>query len=463
MSTYQFGHVSWAARAGAKKRTSRRENSMTTRDIGWSARDIASEAMRVEGHCEHVETPEPPRVLYGVDALKAAEMAAEWGDQATTITSKGKKRALQSNAPVMACGVVSWPRERMDEWPAYRDATVEALKEKYGDRLKSVVEHLDERHPHLHFYAVPRPGDDFGVVHEGYAASREARKTPENKIRTAFRDAMKGWQDWLHAAVGVQFGLERIGPARERREREEQLRLRAIEDAEKAAAAAREAEAQAEAMRDAAERDHQAVLAMRAEYEHAMLLLDQQQAELAGQLRDVNKERRALERQQGELDARDRQRMAELDAIATSVKAERDEVKKERERARIEGRAQGMRQAATTKVATKIGVALGVVREHLGETATERELREQVERDKAEKARLAREATEAKRHVKDLEGSVGTLQSALERERKEKEAMRREWGTESSDQARRIRDLEQQVEAAHEKNENGHAVTRRLR
>jgi hypothetical protein len=65
--------------------------------------------------------------------------------------------------------------------------------------------------------------------------------------------------------------------------------------------------------------------------------------------------------------------------------------------------------------------------------------------------------------VKDLEGSVGTLKSALERERTEKEAMRREWGVESSDQARRIRELEQQVEAGQAKNENGQVVTRRLR
>ena len=429
-ATYQFGHVSWAARAGAKKRKSRRENSMTTRDIGWSAQDIASEAMRIEGHCEHVESPEPPRVLYGVDALEAASIASAWGDQAKT-TSGGKERALQRNAPVMACGVVSWPRERMDEWPAYRDATVEALKERYGDRLKSVVEHLDERHPHVHFYVVPRPGESFGAVHEGYAASREARKTPENKIRTAYQDAMRRWQDWLHAAVGQPFGLERIGPARERREREEQLRLRAIEDAQKTAAAAHEAAAQAEALRDAAERDHQAALAMRAEYEKRLLLLDQQQDELAGQLRDVRRERRALERQAGELDERDQQRMAELDAVAVALKAERAEIKEARRQAVIAGRAQGMQQAATTKIATKIGVALGVVRESLGETAAERELREQVERDKAEKARMARALAEAQ--------TEADRRVQAERERADRE--RADWMQRAEGWERREREL----------------------
>jgi predicted nuclease with TOPRIM domain len=103
------------------------------------------------------------------------------------------------------------------------------------------------------------------------------------------------------------------------------------------------------------------------------------------------------------------------------------------------------------------------MREHIGETSKEREMREKAEHEAAEKARLEREAIEAKRHARALEGSVSTLQSALERERAEKEAMRREWGTESSDQARRIRELEQQLEAAQEKDDIKDVVARRMR
>jgi len=431
MSTYQFGHISWAARVQLKKRTSRTENGMTTRDIGWSAQDIASEAMRIDGHCEHVEHPEPPRVIYGVDALAAADQAMAWGDQAKTTTGKGTERALQRNAPVMACGVVSWPRERMDEWPAYRDATVDALKDRYGDRLRSVVEHLDERHPHVHFYVVPRPGESFGAVHEGYAASREARKTPENKIRTAYQDAMKRWQDWLHAATGVRFGLERIGPARERRERDEHMRLRALEDAEKAASSARDALARAEAVRDEAERDHQAAQLMRAEYAQALLLLEQQQAELDGQLRDVRRERRALDRQKEELTAEQQQRKADLDAREEALKADRAGLKRAFAEARTEGRKKGIEEAAAVSIGKRLGWALGVMREHIGETARERELREQVEREQAERERLARELARAQ--------TEGDRKAQAERERADRE--RAEWVQRAEAWERREKEL----------------------
>jgi predicted nucleic acid-binding Zn-ribbon protein len=345
----------------------------------------------------------------------------------------------------------------IDVWPAYRDEVVEALKERYGDRLRSVVEHLDEAHPHVHFYLVPKPGESFGAVHEGYQArNAERKKGPGAKVRTAYQDAMKGWQDWLHERVSSRFGLLRLGPKRERLSRQEYKRQ---QDLAKAQA---ELEA-AERIRREAEKDHQTIIALQEEVRAGLATIEQQHAELAGELRDIRRERRELERQKEALTEEQQQRKAELDEIEASLKAEREEVKEARKQAVIAGRAQGIQQAATTKIARKVGVALGVVREHLGETATERELREQVERDKAEKARLAREAAEAKRHVKDLEGSVGTLQSAIERERTEKEAMRREWGVESSDQARQIRELEQQLEAAQEKSENGHAVTRRLR
>ena len=123
--------------------------------------------------------------------------------------------------------------------------------------------------------------------------------------------------------------------------------------------------------------------------------------------------------------------MAELDAVAVALKAERAEIKEARRQAVIAGRAQGMQQAATTKIATKIGVALGVVRESLGETAAERELREQVERDKAEKARMARALAEAQA---DADQRV-----QAERERADRE--RADWMQRAEGWERREREL----------------------
>ena len=453
---YQFGHIQWAARTRTQKRTSSDVGGLKTRSVGWSAQDLADEAERIPHACEHVESPRPPTLVYGVMPSQAVAEATAWGDQATEGRDK-RRTKLRSTSPVIAAGVISLPSSMIDVWPAYRDEAVEALKERYGDRLRSVVEHLDEAHPHMHFYLVPKPGEQFGAVHEGYQARNEERKKgPGAKVRTAYQDAMKGWQDWLFERVSAQFGLLRLGPKRERLSRQEYMRQQDLAKAK----AEREA---AERIRREAEKDHQKIIALQEEARVGLATIEQQQAELAGELRDIRRERRELERQKEALTEEQQQRKADLDAREEALKADRAGLKRAFAEARTEGRKKGIEEAAAVSIGKKLGWALGVMREHIGETAKEKELRERAEREAAEKTRIAREAAEVKKRAKALEGSVGTLTSTLERERAEKEAMRREWGTESSDQARRIRELEQQLEAAQEKNDIKNVVARRLR
>ena len=52
---------------------------------------------------------------------------------------------------------------------------VEKLAEKYGDKLKSVIEHTDETNPHFHFYIVQDVGEVFDLVHDGKKAALEVR------------------------------------------------------------------------------------------------------------------------------------------------------------------------------------------------------------------------------------------------------------------------------------------------
>jgi hypothetical protein len=170
---------------------------------------------------------------------QAETWAASRGDTYTKKTKKGEveiKRGYRADAPVMAGGVISWPREREADWPAFRDASVRWLKNHYRERLLSVVEHLDERHPHLHFYAVPLPGEDFGAVHAGYSARQESRGKGETagETITAYKEAMKVWQDDFYNAVAINFGLARIGPRRERTDRETALADRARYEIENA-------------------------------------------------------------------------------------------------------------------------------------------------------------------------------------------------------------------------------------
>lgn len=149
----------------------------------------------------------------------------------------------------MASTVISLPKEMIDEWPKFRDASLQWLKEKYGERLKLVVEHLDEENPHAHAYLIPLHGIDkdglpfsesFGEVHEGYGESRKTRRGAIEKFGTskgaktgkAFVDAMKGYQDRFYHDVARHFNLTRLGPQKEKLNHTEAVRQRDIRKAE---------------------------------------------------------------------------------------------------------------------------------------------------------------------------------------------------------------------------------------
>ena len=123
------------------------------------------------------------------------------------------------------------------------------VKEKYGDRLKSVVVHDDEPHPHLHFTVIPRKGERLDDIHEGLKAKNEAKKNKQKgKVQNiAYIGAMRELQDNFYEKVAMRSGLTRLGPARTRDTRQvwkakqqnaEALakKLKAIEDTKKVAA-----------------------------------------------------------------------------------------------------------------------------------------------------------------------------------------------------------------------------------
>lgn len=216
MDNYQFARLEWASRVGsAKRQKGSRGNQRNERR--WSVGEVLREAARCKGHCAHVQHPQPPTTLYGVDPLDVEAIALAWAD---SVTQKNG-RPLRRDSPILACGVISLPRHRIDDWPRFREVAVEVLVELVGSRLRSVVDHQDESHFHVHFYAVPEFGEDFGTVHPGYAASRAARNSGEMDQRAAYTAAMRRWQDVLHEKLGSHFGLARLGPQRTRLSRSE--------------------------------------------------------------------------------------------------------------------------------------------------------------------------------------------------------------------------------------------------
>lgn len=206
---YQFAHIQGYARTGSQQRKGDR---MQPRK--WGIRDIVAEAEREPDACPHVAAPMPPILLHGAMPSQAEAAAHAWA--ATAKDAKGRK--LRTDGLCLLSGVISLPDERAEDWPQFRAATVQWLRDQYGERLQSVVEHTDEEHPHLHFYAVPLEGERFEVLHVGRQAAAVAAAEGKKKgaQNAAYKKAMQGWQDDFQEKVAASFGLARTGPGRER-------------------------------------------------------------------------------------------------------------------------------------------------------------------------------------------------------------------------------------------------------
>lgn len=205
---YQFIHVESYSISSPKK----------GKNSGHSVSSIVSEAIRNRNSIPHVENPLPPKYLYGKPLEQLGEACSEWVSSMTD--SKGRK--LRKDALCLVAGVVSMPEEISSEaWDKFKFDAVEYLKLKYGNRLETVIEHTDEKYPHLHFYVVPRAGERFESIHQGKAAAAEKKHEVKGLQNQAYKAAMRAYQNEFYESVGIPHGLARIGPRRRRLTREE--------------------------------------------------------------------------------------------------------------------------------------------------------------------------------------------------------------------------------------------------
>lgn len=210
---YQFVHVESYSRTPPKSAAG---GGKEGRSVGW----VVNEAIRDAGSIPHIENPAPPIYLHG-QPLEALEATCEaWAS--TMKDAKG--RNLRKDALCLAAGVVSAPHDiEPGAWNSFKADALEWLQSKYGDRLQTVIEHTDESHPHLHFYAVPLPGERFEAVHQGKAAAAEAKAEgkPKGQQNQAYKAAMRDFQDEFFDLVGMRHGFSRLGPGKRRLTREE--------------------------------------------------------------------------------------------------------------------------------------------------------------------------------------------------------------------------------------------------
>ena len=182
--------------------------------LKWSANDILAEAARRPGACDHVTEPLPPTLIHGVTL---EQIEAELTDiQSNARDAVGRR--LRKDATVLLAGVASYPSDGGD-YEVWKQLTVEWLRYRFGENLRAVVEHLDESHPHLHFFIVDPIAGNVKGLHPGFAAA----KGMVNPVlqRKAYTEAMRTFQDEYWGHVGGPTALARIGPRRRRLTRDE--------------------------------------------------------------------------------------------------------------------------------------------------------------------------------------------------------------------------------------------------
>lgn len=213
----QFIHINTYAR-NSKTTEKKNKAGVVKQSTSRSIRQITDEATRAPGACPHVADTKEPILLHGVSPSEVPQMCEGYAE--TVKTKSGQK--LRTDALVCIAGVVSIGTPDNHKWEKVKKDSIEYLKNKYGSRLKSIVEHCDENFKHFHFYVIPKDGEKLEDIHEGLKARNTSRNNNE-KTGTQnrhYREAMKGFQDDYSKVVGIPNGLTRIGPARRRLTRE---------------------------------------------------------------------------------------------------------------------------------------------------------------------------------------------------------------------------------------------------
>ncbi|MBF0327494.1 MAG: hypothetical protein HQL42_20940 [Alphaproteobacteria bacterium] len=221
--TYQFAHICTFSRRG--------------NSIGRSVIEVVAEAARQEGHAPHVKHPQPPTVLHGIDPAEIpAEVDRRVRAAKAALRGRGRGNSVRQDTHVLEGTVLSHPGQttaiaadpgQRREYEAWRADAIRWLIEdgrRRGVEVVTIVEHLDEEHPHIHALAIPTNARlDAKQCHPGYVALAAAKEAGQDakQANLAYRAAMRGWQDQYHEQVAMRHGQTRVGPGRRRLTRAE--------------------------------------------------------------------------------------------------------------------------------------------------------------------------------------------------------------------------------------------------
>ncbi|BCM24350.1 plasmid recombination protein [Methyloradius palustris] len=230
----QFMHLELYSRTGAIIQSSKARKTST---VG-----VINEAIRTNGFTSHIMadgySPAPPTYLYSQNNLSLDDHYKEILAQVENEKdSLGRK--IKSDKNILLAGVVSYPKPRLaNNWDSddkqnyimFKDQSIEFMKNKWGDNLLCVLEHTDEEYPHLHFYVVNKNRiASTPEMHPGFAenirlekeAKAENRPVIKKEQVSAYKIAMRKFQDDFFNTVSIYCGFDRLGPKVQRLTRTE--------------------------------------------------------------------------------------------------------------------------------------------------------------------------------------------------------------------------------------------------
>ncbi|MBA3916607.1 MAG: hypothetical protein H0X25_22730 [Acidobacteriales bacterium] len=229
---YQFAHYETYA--------------MHSRTNRSTARGVIAEAERVPTHSKHVTQPKAPKLLHG---CMPSELLREIECDVAIAKDRTGKKKLPKDAQILLAGVVSMPlesQELLDAHAAYvrsgkkersealrqyqkwQKLTLAWLKQTYGDALRSVVLHYDEKQVHLHYYCANRLTggtlnldglDVAGDAERSLGLGRKARNAGGAARKKVRAEALTAFQESFNQAVGLAMGWARLGPRKRRMSR----------------------------------------------------------------------------------------------------------------------------------------------------------------------------------------------------------------------------------------------------
>ena len=226
MAGFQFMHAEVFAAGAGQARPAKRaarwcaQTNASCRRLRWLARLRGWPAARL------MSEPVTPRTLYGLGADEleqwCADLVATAGQQ---VDEKGRKQ--RKDTAIIMGVVASYPGPPDEGDPNYvrwKALNVAYFCEKFGPNVVSIVEHLDEKHGHLHVL-VSAGGRSVKPLHPGYAASVPLRQAGATQAAQsdAYKAAARAWQDEYQEKVAAACGLARLGPGRQRLSRAQWL------------------------------------------------------------------------------------------------------------------------------------------------------------------------------------------------------------------------------------------------